>query len=325
MTIERLAPRLREIGRIRIGATNAANRPVKLETFRLTSPNQASIIRAAQLWGGTPEEWMDAPSEGVQWQVVTETAELPVLVPPQDIEGSQYLELWSGGGVQRRCDGRIELLTGGPCICQAEGNGDEPPCRTTTHLQVILAMLPDVGVWRITTHGYYAAVELPATVEMLMSIAPGKAPAATMGIELRTSKAGGQTRHFAVPVLRLEHALADLTAAAAPGLPASGVAAPVADTADGALNPGDGHPEAAPSAPASEAEAHNPGRNTAGTASETPGEAGATEEGAPASPVEDCRHGDWSDTTPEGKQLIRGYLACGFCGYVAARREVSVS
>lgn len=230
MTVAGLPSRFREVGRLRLGTTEG-KRPIRLETWRLTSPNRTPLERAAEIWGGEVTAWDAAPTDADQWQVTTDAAEIPVLVPPQDVTEGQYLELYSGGGIQRRCDGRFELLTGGGCICDAEGQ--ERVCELTTHLSVILPSLPDVGVWRVTSHGFNAGVELPSTVNILMQVAgPGKVPAALLGIELRTRKVAGQTRHFPVPVLRLEHALEDVGAAVL-SAGSSGPAMTAGDVADG--------------------------------------------------------------------------------------------
>lgn len=160
-----LQRRLAEIGRIRIGqqvaSGNGKRRPAKLTTFRLTSPDRNRIQQAAVLYGGQPTEW-EAPA-GKQWEVVTETDALNVICPPSDMAFSQHYELWSGGGCQRRCDGRNESISEGPCQCDP----DKRECTIHTRLSVMLRDLPGLGVWRIDTSGYYAAVELQGAVEVV--------------------------------------------------------------------------------------------------------------------------------------------------------------
>jgi hypothetical protein len=302
--IPELEPRLREVGRIRIGAPKGP-RPVALETFRLTSFNLEAIVGAAKLWGGTVEAWADAPTEGEQYQVTTEAAELPVLVAPQDVRSGQYYEKWSGGGCQRRCDGTIELLTGGPCLCVAEGfeSPADRPCAITTHLLLILPQLPDVGVWRISTHGYNAAVEWPATVDMLLTVAEGKAPGAILGIEGRTSRQGGETRHFPVPVLRLPHALEALVDQAGPigALPTAPGDGPVTEQGAGAV----AAPIAANASPPGEPES----AAGAGAAERAGGGEGA---GGRATRAPACAHVNTSPS-PRADMAANGWRVCDDC------------
>lgn len=200
--------RYRELGRIRLGEKGAKGQPVKRDTFRLTSPNRTLLERAAELWGGEVAAW-DGPNEGDAWQLATATNEMQVLVPQQDIESSQYFEEWTAGGCTKRCDGVTNLITGRACSCDP----DNRACKITTHIQVMLPQLPDVGVWRITTHGWNAAAELPGTVALLDTIRQsGQMPAAMLGIEHRTSKKDGKTQRYIVPVLRLPHSLLELGA-----------------------------------------------------------------------------------------------------------------
>lgn len=199
-----LQRRLAEAGRIRIGhqtATgNGRKRPEKLDTFRLTSPDRARIEQAAHLFGGTPQQW-DAPA-GPQWEVITNTDALHVIVPPADMSFSQYYELWSGGGCQRRCDGRYNSITDSPCVCDP----DKRECSIHTRLSVMLRDLPGLGVWRIDTSGYYAAVELQGAVEVVqLAAGRGQMLPARLRLEQRMVKRVGQgTRRFAVPVLDIE-------------------------------------------------------------------------------------------------------------------------
>jgi hypothetical protein len=200
--------RYRELGRIRLGEKGAKGQPVKRDTFRLTSPSRGLLDQAAELWGGTVAPW-DGPNEGDSWQLATATAEMQVLVPQQDIESSQYFELWTAGGCAKRCDGITNLITGRACSCDP----DNRECKITTHLQVMLPQLPDIGVWRITTHGFNAAAEIPGTVALLDTLRrSGQMPAAVLGIEHRTSKKDGKTQRFIVPVLKVPHTLLELGA-----------------------------------------------------------------------------------------------------------------
>jgi recombination directionality factor gp3-like protein len=217
MPIVDVQRRYRELGRLRMGRRRKVagkTVPERLGTWRLTSPDRRLLVAAAELWGGDVEPWADAPTEGEQFEVVTETAELPVYVPPQDIDAAMWLELWSRGGVKRRCDGHTEVISGGSCICDIEGKRS---CSVTTHLAVVLPAIPDVGVWRVRTSSWNAAAEIPSTVELLQRIHDeGALPLAILGIEARTKVQEGKTRHFVLPVLRFPSSIA---AAEAAGIP----------------------------------------------------------------------------------------------------------
>lgn len=209
MAIIDLQRGLTETGRIRIGAqvptSGGRKRPTKLETFRMTSSDQRRIEQIAELYGGTPGVW-DSPN-GKQAEVVTETAELDVVVPPSDLAFSQDYELWSAGGCQRRCDGRVESLSGSSCLCDP----DNRECDIHTRLSVLLAKLPGLGVWRLDTQGWYAARELLGAVEVIqLAAGVGRLLPARLRLEQRSVKRGGQTRRFAVPVLDVDIPAAQL-------------------------------------------------------------------------------------------------------------------
>ncbi len=217
MRIIDLQRRLREIGRIRLGdTTTAANgkiRPRKLTTFRLTSRDRQVIDAAAGLWGGTVTEW--AAPDGQQWQVTTQTAEIPVIVPPGDMSFSQSYEQWTAGGCQVRCDGRWDHIADTACHCDPE----QRDCNIHSRLSVLVPELPGVGVWRLDTQGYYAAVELNGIVDLCAAqAARGVMLPARLRLEQRSVKRVVKdkvtTLRFAVPVLDLDVHPMSLTAGA---------------------------------------------------------------------------------------------------------------
>jgi hypothetical protein len=124
MRIIDLQRRLREIGRLRIGekvtTKNGKVRPDKIDVFRFTSRDRQVIDAAAVLWGGTVEEWTDAPGDGTQWQVRTTAQQIPVVVPPGDMSFSQSYEQWTAGGCKVRCDSRWDHIGDQPCHCDPE-------------------------------------------------------------------------------------------------------------------------------------------------------------------------------------------------------------
>lgn len=203
MPILDLQRRMHETGRIRIGhtATTSSGKkaPAKLDRFRLTSADRDKLERAAALYGGTVAEWT-APA-GKQWELYTEADAIPVVVPPTDMAFSQWFEMWSGGGCDRRCDGATELLTDGPCVCGPDPEQRE--CKPTTRLSVLLPELDGIGLWRLESHGYYAASELAGVVDVIqLAAGRGLMLPATLRLDQRiVKKKGQQTRKFAVPTL----------------------------------------------------------------------------------------------------------------------------
>jgi hypothetical protein len=138
------------------------------------------------------------------------------MVPPQPI--SQWYEYWTGGGCKHRCDGRTNVLTDE--LCDPEDFAHKEALeRPTTRLNVVLRDVEGIGVWRLESHGWNAAVELPDSAEFLA--AAGGYVNGWVSLEARTSKAevsdrqGGtkiQTRHFHVPIIEIDVTPAQLMA-----------------------------------------------------------------------------------------------------------------
>ena len=211
MPIIDLQRRLREAGRIRIGDTvetqNGKSRPVKLESFRFTSSDRASIDAVAALYGGSVTAW-DGGS-GDQWQVTTTSTSLPVMLPPSSMAFSQFYEEWSGGGCVRRCDGATETISDKPCPCDPEAR----TCKPHTRLSLILKDLEGIGTWRLDTSGYYAATELGGSMELVeMLQQSGRMVAGRLVLTTRTVKRPGEgTKTFVVPGLDLNVNVAGMT------------------------------------------------------------------------------------------------------------------
>lgn len=212
MPIIELQRRLREIGRIRIGeqvpTSNNKTRPSKLTHFRFTSRDRKVIEAAAECYGGEVGPWTSP--DGDQWEVKSQAHELACVVPPGDMAFSQWFELWSAGGCKRRCDGQTEYLSDKGCICDPEAR----ECSIHTRLSLLLTDLPGLGLWRLDTQGYYAAVELGGVVDLAAGFsARGQMLPARLRLEQRSVKrtVNGkvETRRFAVPTLDLDiHPLA---------------------------------------------------------------------------------------------------------------------
>lgn len=255
MPIIGLQRRLRECGRIRLGEQRTSSKgkryPASLPTFRFTSADRPAIDAVAEQWGGQVRQWQ-SPA-GPQWEVTVDRDRIGVIVPPTDLALSQWLELWDAGGCKRRCDGSTETLSDGPCLC--DPNARE--CQPTTRLSVIVPDLPAFGLWRLETHGYYAAVELAGVVDVANRL-PVEFIEAVLRIDQRVVKRTDDkgeivTQHFTVPVLDLGLTFRELLAPAAsnPALPAADGAASGGTVAEGQAHSPSLTP--VPNAPADEA------------------------------------------------------------------------
>jgi hypothetical protein len=229
-----LQRRTAEVGRIRLGVkttgSNGKERPTKLDRLRFTSARKDLIEKVAVLYGGTVEPWHPARGNA-QWEVITQTDSVPVMVPPQDPAESQWYEAWSAGGCQRRCNGQREMISGGACLCDP----DRRDCQMHTRIRVMLKEIPGIGVWRVDTGSYYAALELPGVTEFLAQaegVIPGR-----LTLDQRTVTRAGMTKKFAVPVLDVEGFTPDeILSGRVPALVAARAAAAIdAATADTGL------------------------------------------------------------------------------------------
>ncbi|MER7331610.1 MULTISPECIES: hypothetical protein [unclassified Micromonospora] len=185
MPIKELQRRLTQVGVIRLGeqrvSARGKNYPAKLETLRFTSPSQTLIEAVAGAFGGTLRPW-DSP-QGPQFEVITQAREIRVLVPPQNIDPNY--ELWGNGFRSRMCDGEVERIRQKPCLCepvraaaQAAGRDLKPGevCKPTTRMSLMLADIPSLGTWKLESHGWNAAAELPMLAESIAN-APQPIPA----------------------------------------------------------------------------------------------------------------------------------------------------
>jgi hypothetical protein len=181
--------------------SNGRSKPVKLDRLRFTSPRRVLIEQIQAQYGGKVEPWQP-PRGNSQWQVITNTTEVPVLIPPQDPSDSQWYEMWSAGGCQRRCDGQMERLTQSACLCEPTARD----CKIHTRLRVMLEEIPGLGAWRVDTGSYYAAVELPG-IAQLLAMAQGAIPGRLV-LDQRTvtRQVDGQpqTFNFVVPTLHVD-------------------------------------------------------------------------------------------------------------------------
>lgn len=215
--------RLVEVGRIRMGATEEKQKrdgtgtyraPVRLSQWRLTSRDRARLEAAAQVYGGTVQPWDQRDGE---WVLDTTVDALPIMVMPGQNLSSWY-ELWGqrakGKPIEcfRRCDGATETISDGPCLCDPESEKGRE-CKPTTRLSVLLPDVPGLGCWRFDSHGYYAAVELAGTADLLDTLTRnGQLVPARLRIDQRRAVRDGQTTTFPVPVIDIDARLPDVLA-----------------------------------------------------------------------------------------------------------------
>lgn len=171
-TIAGTRARLPEVGRIRLGDVKQPNKPgAKLGTFRFTSRDRSLIEAVAARYGGQVKPWDS--DEGHQWQVISESSTVAVVVPRADLAFSQYYELWSGGGCQRRCDGQREMIGDRQCVCDPAAR----ECKPTTRLSVMLPGVRGMGLWRVESHGDNARAEILGSIELASMYGASLVPA----------------------------------------------------------------------------------------------------------------------------------------------------
>lgn len=225
--IANLPARYPELGRIRLGSKGPKGEPRKGKTLRFSSDDEVVLKELARQLGGEVTPWDDDKAEQA-WHLTTESASVPVLLPPDPIDTTY--EKWGSGGIAKRCDGERCIMPmpstdGGhmvesDCACLADGlvPGDRDDqkrgaCQVTVRLRLIIPSVPGLGAWLCTSHSIYAAMELPGQVELLQAMSgSGRLVPADFAIEPRTEKKPWEKykRDYIVPVLRVRASLAQL-------------------------------------------------------------------------------------------------------------------
>ena len=197
-----------ELGRIRLGdqqpVGDGKTRPNKLSMFRFTSVSERYIRDLAELYGGQAQPWDNGgiPS----WEVYTTAKSMPVIAVKGGL--SQWMEFWAAGGCMHRCDGETNVLTGEACDVNEKvqvGRKTVNPhseAKPTTRLSLMLPELEAIGVWRLESHGWNAAAEIPAVAELAQYV--GDLVPAHLHLVERRSVKDGKTSRFVVPVLDLQ-------------------------------------------------------------------------------------------------------------------------
>jgi hypothetical protein len=241
MAVLDIQRRSQQIGRIRIGhqvkTASGRMRPERLTTFRFTTASKTTADAIADLYGGTVRPW-----EG-QFEVITEKSEIGVTVPPRDAVISQWYEMWTAGGCQRRCDSQHDQISNGPCRCPHASDPSDAAevaamaleraalhkadpskaCGLITRINVMIPDLPGLGVFRLDTGSFYAAGESGDKADLMeMAREHNVFLPAVLRIEWRKRLAGGKTTNYPVPVLEI---LSTFRAIASGALEAAGITA----------------------------------------------------------------------------------------------------
>lgn len=215
MTVFGIQRRMMRLGRVRLGEKGTKGEPRRRDTFRFTSASRELLESVALTYGGKVEVWNGAPEDGM-FEVNSDATQIDILIPPvlSSVDGSpsapysQFYELWSGGGCQRRCDGVTDAISGKSCLCRpaVEESGEEMrECKITTRCDFMIPSVAGLGTWGLESHGWNAAIELPGTLDLLMlAAAEQRFIPAVLRIDHRTKKTPGRpTNRYVVPVIDL--------------------------------------------------------------------------------------------------------------------------
>jgi hypothetical protein len=215
-----LQARFSEVGRIRLGE-KLGNRPAKIDNLRFTSQNRDLLDQIATLYQGEVTSW-ESP-RGAEWQCYIQAEEIDIIIPPSDEAVTTSYEIWSGGGMQRYCDGETMARPGNDetraCQCaQDVADGRERECKIKARMIVWLPRIQTLGVWRLETGSWYAAGELTKMVDTLLdaSMHLQRAVTAKLRLDRRVVKRDGKTFRFNVPIITPVGDVAAILEAATP-------------------------------------------------------------------------------------------------------------
>ncbi|HMH90156.1 MAG TPA: hypothetical protein VK586_03630 [Streptosporangiaceae bacterium] len=222
-----LRRRSMQLGEIRMGTSveipgKKGRRPVRHDTFRLTTASEMAAIAVAEKFGGQVAPWTQRRG---RFEVLTDRTAIDVWVPPRGEAVDSSMEMWDGPRRRRKCDGHKMLfpVPGQPCMCPLPDNPADPDqvratkderdrlaklrtpeaCKVLTRINVTIPDLPGLlGVWKLITGSESAAVET-ADQGQIMEIARegGRYLPAVLRMEWRWRPEDGSP--YQVPVLHI--------------------------------------------------------------------------------------------------------------------------
>lgn len=183
---QRLAVRVQEKGRIRVGArdeNSAKGTARRLQHFRLTSDSKYDLELIAKAYGGQVREWPKpppawrAPAPTHRFEVFTQADTLKILIHPEGVLTSIF-EQRDGRWCNLVCDGQYITYDatgdrkGLGCLCPADPEERRElarqgkACTDRSFIMVLLQGMP-FGHWRLTTGGFNGPAEIRGLQEML--------------------------------------------------------------------------------------------------------------------------------------------------------------
>lgn len=224
MRIVELQASLRERGRIRLGYSTPGKKagtkvPHKSDKFRFTAATADILAPVAELYGGEVTRWVEGDARN-HFQLTAEATRIPVIYPSA-MGLSQSYDQYAKGFHTLTCDSQHCRVPGSRVERACQCDPLERTCQLTTQLSLVLPEVPGLGVWRLVTHGNYAARELLGHVhfiEQAIQQAGVRVPA-VLGLEQREIRrlVDGKpvTFQFVVPTLDIEATPAALSDAIA--------------------------------------------------------------------------------------------------------------
>lgn len=212
--IDEVEVQIQEQGAIRIGHKTARAMEA-IDKFRFTSADHTAIHQIAALYGAKigPRVWKERPDE---LEVYTDADEIDIWLPPGGL--SVGYELWSGKGLERRCDGvecfvrKGSTMVQAPCVCEDKG---QQLCRYQLRLRVILPNVRFGGVWMLRSKSENAVREMRGMDQMMrMAESNRRVPLdGVLALEKRQSREQ-KGKHYVVPVIRPKVTVGEMLAGA---------------------------------------------------------------------------------------------------------------
>lgn len=227
------------LGEMRIGASEEVSKndktyrkPVRLATFRFTTPSRDTVNSVAEHFGGDPAPW---DRRRGYWVVDTDVDTVDVWVPPKGRAVDTNMEMWGGSPVKclRWCNGETERRSGQPCMCPMPDDPTDPDdvqrayderqrlaalgraCKVRTRYNLSIPELPGlVGVWKLLT-GSANATRWMADCGEILERARTASVFLPASCEI-TWWPGQDGAPYPVPILRPKQSVAQLAAGELP-------------------------------------------------------------------------------------------------------------